>query len=463
MNIKSINKITIINVLSTVLLQGISVLTMPLFTRLLGAEQYGIYSVFASWVSIVTCFIGLSVASSLGTGIYTFKNEYFAFRSSVLLLGTVICALFCGVIFIFIKPVSMLLKFSYVLIIVLMVSAIAHFVVNFVQLACTYEKEADKNFVISVTISLTTSGASLALIYFLPEHIKFWGRVMGVTIPYVIAAIVLWIWVFFKKPTGIKSKYCKYALAMGIPIVFHSLSQNILSNSDRVMMQNMGVSNADIGIYSTYNTFAAVVGTLLSAFNNSWCPFLYDDLDSKNWIALRKKYVNYIELFSVIVIGFLLLSREVSYIMASREYWIGIDAIPIFTVSIFFIFMYQFPVNFEFFHKKTKIVAVGTIFAGIINIVFNAIMIPLWGFYGAAIATAISYFGLFCAHYFVVKKIKFSEYPLKAYPLFGALGVIFVFGILFYVLAEFWYLRWILGAFIGLWELRRIVKRKSIF
>lgn len=42
------NKITILNILSTFLLQGIAFITTPLFTRLLGPEQFGIYSLFNS-------------------------------------------------------------------------------------------------------------------------------------------------------------------------------------------------------------------------------------------------------------------------------------------------------------------------------------------------------------------------------------------------------------------------------
>ena len=46
---KNINKITIMNICSTILLQGIAFFSAPIFTRLLGAEQYGYYSIFSSW------------------------------------------------------------------------------------------------------------------------------------------------------------------------------------------------------------------------------------------------------------------------------------------------------------------------------------------------------------------------------------------------------------------------------
>lgn len=64
---KSVNKITILNIISTFMLQGIAFVTTPIFTRLLGTEQFGMYSLFNSWVLILTCLMGFSVNSSIGS------------------------------------------------------------------------------------------------------------------------------------------------------------------------------------------------------------------------------------------------------------------------------------------------------------------------------------------------------------------------------------------------------------
>ena len=89
-NFKNVNFITFITLLSTTLVQGISFLTLPIFTRLLGSSQYGIYSLFSSYVSIFTCFMGLSMSSAIGTGMYEFKKEYINFRNSNLVCTTLI-------------------------------------------------------------------------------------------------------------------------------------------------------------------------------------------------------------------------------------------------------------------------------------------------------------------------------------------------------------------------------------
>ena len=72
---KSANKIVTLNILSTILLQGIAFFTVPIFTRMLGADQYGAYSVFFSWVGILTSLMGLGVPSTLAAGRYEFKDS----------------------------------------------------------------------------------------------------------------------------------------------------------------------------------------------------------------------------------------------------------------------------------------------------------------------------------------------------------------------------------------------------
>ena len=463
MRSKSVNIITILNIISTFILQGIAFLTTPIFTRVLGTSQFGIYSLFNSWLLILTCVMGLSMHSSIGTGLYTYKEKYVSFRNSILLASTLICLAEFLILFVFKDLLESALGFTSWIVILIGICAIGHYIVNFAQSSFIYEKKAWSNFILSVSVSLVSVGLSILLITQAGDSKKYMGRIYGVTIVYFLAAVISWFVLFLKKPTGIKKEYVKYGFAVGFPIVFHSLSQQLLGQSDRVMMQMFGLATSEIGIYSLFYTLSSVLSTVLSALNNSWCPFYYDDVSEEKWDVLDKKCKNYIELFSVIGVGFLLLSREVSYIMADSSYWSGINVIPILTFAVYFTFMYQFPVNFEFFHKQTKIIAIGTVGAGILNIILNAIMIPLWGMCGAAIATALSYLTLFFVHFYIVCHMK--DYPYHLSLKVFITGLIFMFTgfVAFYLLSPWWYVRWGLGIILGCFELYRIYKRKSIF
>lgn len=460
---KSENKTAIINIMSTIILQGIMFFTIPLFTRLLGSKQYGIYSVFNSWVVILTCFMGFGIHSSLGTGRYAFKNNYSEFRNCLLLFSTIICAIEILFIIIVKKKLAYVLGYAEELVVFLAISAASHYIITFIQTACIYEKKPIFNFVLSTTLSLLTVIVSLVLIRQSSSESKYLGRIYGTSLSYCFVAIIVWIIWYIKRPAGLKVTYCKYGLTVGFPIIFHTLAQNILVQSDRVMMQFLEISNSEIGIYSLFYSLSSVLSIALNALNISWCPFYYDDISEQKWDLLDKKCRNYIELFTVLAIGFLLLSREVAFIMADSSYWTGINIIPVLVFSTYFTFMYQFPVNFEFFHKKTGIIATGTIGASILNILLNMIMIPLWGMYGAATATALSYLILFLVHYTIVFKMSEGKYHLKIHIFVPALIALLVSVAIFYMLSSWWYIRWGLGLILGCFELYRINKRRSIF
>jgi len=457
------NRVTLLNIISTLLLQGIAFITTPLFTRLLGTTQFGTYSIFNSWVLILTCLMGAGISSSIGTGLYKFKNNYIVFRNSILLSSTLICLLEILIIILLSPFLSRVMGFSSGLVLLVGITAFAHYIVNFAQMAFIYEKKAGSNFILSVSLSIISVLFSVFLIYQVDSNSRYLGRIYGVASIYLLVAIIVWLLLYLKKPTLVKKEYLIYGITVGFPIVFHSLSQQILGQSDRIMMQMFEIATAEIGIYSMFYTLSSVLSTVLGALNNSWCPFYYDDVSEEKWEILDKKCKNYIELFTVLSVGFLLLSREVSYIMADESYWSGLNIIPILALAVYFTFMYQFPVNFEFFYKKTKIIAIGTVGAGIFNIILNTVMIPMWGMYGAAIATALSYLALFFAHYYIVTHMKDHPYHLKIKAFVPGIIGMGIGSILFYVLSPCWYMRWGLGLGLGCFELFRIYKRKSIF
>lgn len=459
----SANSQAIYNVLSTVILSGINFLTIPIFTRVLGAENYGLFSVYNSWLLIIACMMGLKTQASIGTAMYEFKEDYPSYRSGTLLFGTIISAVLVIVGCIFVAPLSELLLYPPTVVVVLFLCAFAQYVVEFSKGCFVYEKKANWNMIVSVALSVGSVGASLLLVHSFREEELYLSRVYGVALTYIPGAIILWIIFFFKKAVLPKKEYVKYSLVFGVPIIFHTLAQNILGQSDRVMLQQLGISAVDVGTYSFYHVYTHIVLILLDAFNTAWCPFYYDALHQKTYDKLSQKCRNYMELGCVVVCGFLLLSREVAYFFADQEYWGGMNLIPIMVLAIYFTFMYQFPVNFEFYNKKTKLVAMGTFFAGLVNIVLNTFMIPVWGMHGAGIATTLAYMFLFIMHYCLVRKLKGLEFHLRIRNFVPGLIAVLAVVVLFYVLAEYWYIRWGMGAVLGLFELYRIYKRKTIF
>lgn len=156
---------------------------------------------------------------------------------------------------------------------------------------------------------------------------------------------------------------------------------------------------------------------------------------------------NYIFLFTCLTCGYLLVSKEALKILGAKGYWDGIDILPFVIVGLFFEFLYTFPVNYEMYCKKMKIISIGSTIVALVNIGLNFLLIPRYGMLGAAIATLIAYIGLFIIHDIIVRKIGGYHYKWSFY----LKGIIPVIGCsaLTYLLTDYMPVRWGIGSVIG--------------
>ena len=172
---------------------------------------------------------------------------------------------------------------------------------------------------------------------------------------------------------------------------------------------------------------------------------------------------NYLELFTVLSVGFVLLVREVYHIYASEAFWSGLELIPLFVLSYYLNALCTFPVNYELFHKKTTVVAAAMVAAALVNLVLNYVFIRLFGIAGAAIATALSRCLQLVMHECYSRLVLGKrDYPFALSTWVKYAAVMAAAMLLFYLTPDQWYIRWTLGAMAGLWELYRIGKRRSL-
>lgn len=74
----------------SVIQKGISVITLPIFTRLMSTEQYGKYSIYLTWYNILVIFFTLNIQSEIfNKGLIDHNNEkekYLANQVGLLLI-----------------------------------------------------------------------------------------------------------------------------------------------------------------------------------------------------------------------------------------------------------------------------------------------------------------------------------------------------------------------------------------
>lgn len=461
--IKSKNKITIFNIASTVVLQGLAFFSGPIFSGMLGTDNYGIASVYLTWVQLASTVFSLQAAGTVALARVNFPMEdQPRYQSSVLSLATLFYVGFSILTVFFASALGERLGIQMPMILLGLAHGWGMYCISFMNSKFTYEFKADKNFILSVSVSVLTIGLSILLIHQYPAETNFWGRIIGQSAVYTLIGLMMFVFILKDGKTVVNFEYWKFTLPIAIPTIFHLLASIVLNQSDKVMLQAL-VNNSAAGIYALACTFGAVLNTVWNALNNSWVPFYYEDTRLGQIDKMKKHARNYTELFTVISIGFILLAREVFHIYAKQSFWEGTDLIPLFSIGYYFIFLYSFPVNYEFYNKKTRTIAIGTTFAAVCNITLNYFLIGLWGIQGAVIATAVAHGLQFGFHWILAQRINPGEYPFKISQFVPGFLAVCATCVVYWFTRELWYIRWVLAAMLGSYILIKIIRRKEIF
>lgn len=444
------------------LLEGVAFLTAPIFTRILSPIDYGKISIYGTWCSLLTLFVGLQVGASIANAKIEFSEENLPkYMSSVMMIALISFVLFLTFFVLFCYPLAHFINIRVDLAFMLIIQSFASFCINFYNAKLIQLKRADKSMYLMTAVSLLSTAFSLIFVFAFQGE-RYIYKIYGAGIPVVVIGFFLCFYVLAKGKTFFYAEYWKFCLPITLPLILHGTGHLILGQSDRIMLQKM-IGESETGIYSISSTVANVMTTIYMSFNTVWVPYYYEYKDKNNIDEILLRSKRYMMNISFLYTGFLLVVPEVFSLLVPKSYWqTGVRVIPILTLSSLFNYLYLFPVNHEFFKKDTRMIAIGTIFSAILNIALNYVFIKRFSSLGAAMSTCISSVLLFIFHHVIASRIvKDYEYPLGFY--LNGLFVVVLSFCLYFLLADLWIIRWVLASCVGIVLAYRIFIRRSLF
>ena len=457
----SLSTVVVWQTVSKFLLQGIAFFTTPIFTRLLSTNDYGCISIYGTWVSIFALFIGLQTSGSIPMAIVKYENNLNKYLSSIMLLSFFSFLLIFILVFLTRNYLSKILGLDTLLVLMICVQSFFSFVIGFFSTKLIQQKKVKINFFISLLITLLSTFLSLFFLWNLNCE-KYFSKLLGNFIPLVLVGFILFNIVIFQGKC-IKKEYLIFCLSISIPLIFHGAGDLILGQSDRIMIKKI-IGDNEVGIYSIAANLVSILSIIWASFNSSWVPFYYEYRKNNSYDEIISKSQGYMFTFTIITLGFLMCSPEVFKLMAPITYWKGISYVPFFVLSVYFNFLYSFPVNFEFYAQNTKMIATGTVITALLNIILNYFLIKRYSGFGAVFATVISFSILFIFHDIIARFfIRNDKYHYNYFFYFKGLLVVLIFIAIYYIFIDLWYIRWILAIILGIILIVKFIKTKSVF
>ena len=236
--VQSLSSRTFIMMISTILLNAIAIITAPIFTRILTTKDFGIYSVYLSWVSILAIICGLQTNGTLNNAKVDFSDDdYKSYCINCFFLSTLGSIILSVFLLFFNAIVSDWSGIPKECMVWLIVGTYGSYIVGFLSSYLLIEKKVVENLIISLVITLTTTIGSILLIIY-SKMPGYYARILSYGIVYLCIGVVIVTYFFRLRRLRINLSYWKYCLSLSLPLVVHSLSGRLLDQSDRIMLMS---------------------------------------------------------------------------------------------------------------------------------------------------------------------------------------------------------------------------------
>jgi O-antigen/teichoic acid export membrane protein len=388
----SLFKNTGVYTLTNIINSAIPFFLLPILTRYLSPEDYGIVSMFSLLITFTSPFVGLSVNGAIARQYYNQEEtDIFSYVFNCIMI-LVSSTLVVGIVFlIFSEFIAQLVSFPAQFLWMVIAFCFSHGTVNIIRSLWQVQQKAFSYGVFNNMMTL--SNAILSIVFVVGMGLGWKGRIYGKFGTMVVFWIIA-IYIIFKNgwvKVSLNKKYIYNALMFGIPLIPHALSGSIISMTDRFFITSM-VGLAATGVYTVGYQVGSIINLLASSFNNAYVPWLYERL-KKNEYSINVKIVKFTYTYFVgiiliaLVLGFL--APYLLKIFVGKSF--NESSIYVVWVAMGYAFngMYLMVVNYIFYVQKTKFLAMVTFATALINIVLNYFFIKEFGAVGAAQATTV--------------------------------------------------------------------------
>lgn len=394
--------------------------TIPLITRMLSPDQFGIASLVTVLVEIFIIICSLGMEQGFIRYFYEEKKESISnLLYNCLYYPFFMISITFLMIFIFREKISIFIlnktdkDFWIVLVLIIFFRLIGNF-------SFTVIRMQQKGWLYSFfTILLKVLEFIFLIIFYNIYKNNYKTLIFSILLSSVISTILSILmsreaWGFKNKIQSKVSK--KELLYFSSPLALTLALSWIFASSDKILIKYFS-NLTEVGLYSGAFKVVSIISVVQNGFTTFWTPVVYEHY-SKNPddLSFFRKANEYLSLiFFMMGIG-VIFCRNIIIFIFGEKYYSSIFIMPMLVFIPVMYLLSETTVMGIGFKKKSKYFLYTSILVATINLIGNIILVPLFGAKGAAISTGISYILFFSFRtYFSNKLIDFGFKLKKMY------------------------------------------------
>lgn len=390
MNIlKKISVFTGVSLISS----GVSFLLLPVLTKYLSPEDYGLLSLFTAATSLVVSFLSLGTTNILMVKLFDKKEsfgDYFKTFLALIIINTLIVLMICSIFSII---SSHFFGIPNLLLLLIPIFAIGVVFFETISTLMTYKKQTIK--FASFSLSKFFIEIGLVILFVIGLNYTWRGRILALLISLIV--IAFFGIKYLRKENLLCGRFqislYKEILKEGSPLILMSISIMVMNLSDRFYLEKL-VGLKETGLYSVAYSIASIELLIIGASMSVFRPLIYENLVNinKNRKQLLKLTLIFALLISLVFLIIIISNTFIfKYFLAPSYFSASVFVVPLALSNLFW-GIFSFYISYYLYYKKSGIIGIFSVVGILTNLILNYFCIVYYGAIGAAYATLVTYF-----------------------------------------------------------------------
>jgi O-antigen/teichoic acid export membrane protein len=281
-----------------------------------------------------------------------------------------------------------------------------------------------------LTIARSASTLVLRLILVVGAGLGVMGVVVADVVVTAVLLIVMLRWFIPLLRPMFSRDVLRESLAFGLPRIPHGFAMQVMAVGDRFVMTRY-LSVQDIGVYSMGVSFGLIEKIVLGAFEYAWAPFYYATAREPDAARVFATVATYgIAILALMTSGLSAIAADLLDVVTHGQYVAAAGVVTWTAIGVFFYGIYLLTSIGLNITSRTAYYPLTTAVGAALNIGLNFLLIPRFGFIGAAWANGAAY---------AVQAALAFRFSQRFYPVrheYGRIGRVVIAALLAFLIAR---------------------------
>ena len=410
--------------------QFVGLLLLPLFTKYLSPEDFGIISMVSLIVTVLALIYNPGIMSATMRLYHSTESEnerklligsthrFFLF---VPIIPIILCLIFGENLFSFLFKDFDFYPYGFLALLLAFFIQPSRMWTTMMTLLYKIEKTA---FLTALSVLLGLISAVILVVVF---NLGAMGRVLAMFVPALFLYFIS-LYTVNKYTQGNWSfDSIKKQLIFGMPLIIGLWAYQGLNFIGKYFLEIL--SNLEnVGLYTVGTTLASAPLFLVLGFKQLWSPIFYENMNNKDYEIISKLITYFTVIISLLCLILTLFSKEIIISLLDKEFHLIIPIISFLLLATFFNGLLTISNTFLSFNNDFSKISFFALIATISNIILNVLLIPYYGILGASISLMLSYFIYYLLGAYSERKLIFQVQNKKSTfipPILLVVGLVF--------------------------------------